>query len=195
MLAAPKIPPLERYCHGCSVEHFPKDCLLKPTDPTIPKNPATLNILTVIPSPTTSETENEPVPVRVITRAQEKKLQNQAGRINTKAKETLEQPNDKEKSSKKKIRSQRRKKSKSKTSSDEENPIPKELERVLKPKADPKEQIEANTNEPIQLQGVLDSEKDSGGSILVEKLNEPLDATLHAYESRITALTELPKKL
>ena len=107
----------------------------------------------------------------------------------------MEQPNDKEKSSKKKVRSRRGKKKKSKTSSNEENPIPKELERVLKPNADPKEQIEANTNEPIQLQGVSDSEKDSGGSVLVEKLNEPLDAALQAYESRITALTELPKKL
>lgn len=41
----------------------------------------------------------------------------------------------------------------------------------------------------------LDSEKDSGGSVPVEKVNEPLDAALKAYNSRITALTELPKKL
>ena len=39
------------------------------------------------------------------------------------------------------------------------------------------------------------SETDSGGSVLVEKVNEPLEAALKAAGSRITPFTELPKKL
>ena len=40
------------------------------------------------------------------------------------------------------------------------------------------------------------SEASSGGSILVEKVNESLEAIKKAYESRITALmTEIPLKL
>ena len=38
-------------------------------------------------------------------------------------------------------------------------------------------------------------EPSSGGSVLVEKVNESLDAIKKAYESRITALTEIPPKL
>ena len=39
------------------------------------------------------------------------------------------------------------------------------------------------------------SESSSGGSVLVEKVNESLEAIKRAYESRITALTEIPPKL
>lgn len=52
MATTPKIPPLERYYHDYSLKHFPKDCLLKPVDLAPPKNPTTLNLLLVIPSPT-----------------------------------------------------------------------------------------------------------------------------------------------
>ena len=38
-------------------------------------------------------------------------------------------------------------------------------------------------------------EVSSGGSILVEKVNEPFDAIRNACESFITALTKIPKKL
>ena len=35
----------------------------------------------------------------------------------------------------------------------------------------------------------------SGGSVIVDKVYEPLQAALDAYNSRIAALAELPKKL
>ena len=39
------------------------------------------------------------------------------------------------------------------------------------------------------------SEPSSGDLVLVEKVNESLDAIKKAYESRITALTEIPPNL
>lgn len=65
-----RFPPVERYCMGCCVDHLPKDCLIKPADLATPKGNVSLNIVSVIPSPTTSETEGETIPVRVVTRAQ-----------------------------------------------------------------------------------------------------------------------------
>lgn len=199
-IAPPRIPPLERYCLGCSVEHFPKDCLLKPAEPSTPKNPATLNIVSVIPSPATSENESDIVSLKVITRAQHKNTQIQMQETNPRAETSMIKPQDARKSLRKRTRSKRGKKSKEKSSSDEEipteNPIPKELEGVLRPKRDdPKMQTIPKESEPAQKEQVSDSEKNSGGSVLVEKVNEPLDAALQAYESRLTPLTKLPKKL
>ena len=41
----------------------------------------------------------------------------------------------------------------------------------------------------------VSSTPSSGGSIIVDKVNEPLRAALDAYNSRIPPLTEIPKKL
>ena len=32
----PRLPPIERYCEGCCVEHFPMDCPSKPTATSAP---------------------------------------------------------------------------------------------------------------------------------------------------------------
>ena len=48
---------------------------------------------------------------------------------------------------------------------------------------------------PELLDNLVVSETSSGGSVLVEKANESLEAIKRAYESRITALTEIPPKL
>ena len=42
---------------------------------------------------------------------------------------------------------------------------------------------------------VVVSEVSSGGSVLVDKINETLDATIEAHKGRIAALEDLPKKL
>ena len=39
------------------------------------------------------------------------------------------------------------------------------------------------------------SKPSSGGSVIVDRVNEPLKAALDAYNSRITPQTEIPKKL
>ena len=67
-----QFPPVERFCMGCSVDHLPKDCLIRPADIAAPKGNVTLNIVSVVPSPTTSETEGEVIPVRVVTKSSKK---------------------------------------------------------------------------------------------------------------------------
>ena len=42
---------------------------------------------------------------------------------------------------------------------------------------------------------MLSSSESSGGSVIVDKVNETLRAALDAYGQRITPLTEIPKKL
>ena len=79
----------------------------------------TLNIVSVIPSPTTSETEGEKIPVRVVTRAQKN--------AQTKLGETEETP----RKPRRKTRSKRSKNSKGKTN--DEDSIPQELKGVLRP--------------------------------------------------------------
>lgn len=176
-----QFPPVERYCIGCCVDHLPKDYLIKPADLATPKGNVSLNIVSVIPSPTTSETEGEMIPVRVVTRAQKNALRRQ-----DEAKTPLRKP-------RRKTRSRRGKKVKENPVA--ENPIPKELEGILRPcktgnTAGPGEKTPEHQQEQTS-----SSETDSGGSVLVEKVNEPLDAALKAVECRITPFTELPKKL
>ncbi len=85
--------------------------------------------------------------------------------------------------------------SKDKSKSEDEDPIPRELEGVLRPRKETKTPTIPNGSTPRPLEQVSNSEKDSAGSVLIEKVNEPLDADLKAYNSRIATLTELPKKL
>ena len=61
--------PIERYCVGCCEEHFPKDCSLRPREDK-GKGKMPLLYASVVPSPLTSQDENETIPLRVITRAQ-----------------------------------------------------------------------------------------------------------------------------
>ena len=51
-------------------------------------------------------------------------------------------------------------------------------------------------NQPMQetFKNITVSEVSLGGLVLVEKVNEPFDAIRKAYESRITTMTEIPKK-
>ena len=48
---------------------------------------------------------------------------------------------------------------------------------------------------PEPPENLVVSETSSGGSVLVEKVNESLEAIKRAYESHITVLTEIPPKL
>ena len=92
-----------------------------------------------------------------------------------------------------KTRSKRSKKSKGKTN--EGDPIPKESGEELRPHKASTTAVPQLENPEQQLKTPSSSETDSGGSVLVEKVNEPLEAALKAVGSRITSFTELPKKL
>ena len=67
-----KLPPIERYCIGCSVEHLSKVCPHRPSaNP--PGNQGSnqgLNYIEVIPSPFADEEEKDRASLRVMTRAQ-----------------------------------------------------------------------------------------------------------------------------
>ena len=67
-----KLPPLERYCIGCGQDHFPKDCPTRQTENTKAQPSQGLNYIQVIPSPNSSDREQEDISVKVITRAQAK---------------------------------------------------------------------------------------------------------------------------
>ena len=70
-----RLPPIERYCVGCSVDHLPKVCPHKPTHTPIGNsstNPG-LNYLEVIPSLFAEEEEKDRASLRVVTRAQVQK--------------------------------------------------------------------------------------------------------------------------
>ena len=67
-----RLPPIERYCICCSVEHLPKVCPHKPTaNPQRNLGPNQgLNYIEVIPSPFAKEEEKDRASLRVVTRAQ-----------------------------------------------------------------------------------------------------------------------------
>lgn len=90
---------------------------------------------------------------------------------------------DKEMERKPRKRRQRTKRSKSKKSQ-ENVPTP------------PKEDVVSNPIiHPESPDNLVISETSSGGLVLVEKVNESLEAIKRDYESRVTALTEIPPKL
>ena len=80
-------------------------------------------------------------------------------------------------------RSKGSKKSKEEISSS--NQSPKQLEH----------EQEKPQEQPIVLNDRGSLKPSSGGSVIVDRVNEPLKAALDAYNSRITPQTEIPKKL
>ena len=152
----------------------------------------------VVPSPTTSGPESETIPLRVITRTQAKRnaqieiTEGEKSPRDNKAKENVPSSS---KQKRKRPRSRRSRKSKEKKSSEGGDSIPKELEGVLKPQEKSNAAVQNKENPGQQQKQKSSSGTDSGGSVLVEKVNEPLEAAPKAYNNRITAFTELPKKL
>ena len=156
-----------------------RDCPEKPKTNENVRGKATLNMVGVIPSPQTSETkvDNPNTPLRVITRSQARNVEepgighDQSPRPGNKMER------------KPRRRRQRSKRLKGKKSR-EDAPTSQEENNVSDPLVHP---------EPPD--NLVVSEASSSGSVLVEKVNESLEAIKKAYESRITALTEIPPKL
>ena len=110
--------------------------------------------------------------MKVITRAQSR-----ANLASSEHKQVQIEPLAKKKRSRK-PRSRRSKKAKSQNDSEAIEPLNEET------------RSEAKRPEPV-----LSSSESSGGSVIVDKVNETLRAALDAYGQRITPLTEIPKKL
>ena len=83
-----KLPPLERYCIGCGQDHFPKDCPTRQADNTKARPSQGLNYIQVIPSPNSSDREQEDISVKVITRAQAKNQAEKPSSSQTNPKQT-----------------------------------------------------------------------------------------------------------
>ena len=66
----PQFSNVPQYCKGCVIDHLSKDFPYKPVATTTPGGKIGLNLVEIIPSPTSSEIEPQlgNVPVRVITR-------------------------------------------------------------------------------------------------------------------------------
>ncbi len=170
-----RLPPIERYCVGCCQEHFPKECPSKPKD-VINQGPKTsMNYIGIVPSPSNSESETERVSLNVVTRAQTKQKQPETKMETSKSKS--------KKRTKKRTRSKGSKKSKQE---------PQQSKESLEQPSDER----GETEEPrVPKEDKVSSKPSSGGSMIVDKVNEPLQAALDAHDSRITPLTVIPKKL
>ena len=164
-----RLPPIERYCVGCSVDHLPKMCPHRPT-PAAPTNPnpnpnvrpnQALNYIEVIPSPFAEEEEKDRASLRVITRARG---------MGRSAKAKSRDSGTKEEQSRKrspKRRGRPRKEKKSRVGSESEG----EPQKPLEPQ--PKHQDKEETNDHVSESS---SSSHKGGSVLIDKINEPIEA-------------------
>ena len=108
-----RLPPIEHYCVGCSVDHLPKVCPHKPTlvpggNPTANEG---LNYLEVIPSPFAEEEEKDRACLRVVTQAQ---AQKDSGKEEPKAPQTSQKKSHKRSTRKGRPKAGKRSKSPSK---------------------------------------------------------------------------------
>ena len=146
-----------------------------------PQGPKTnLNYIGVVPSPPNSESENERASLNVVTRAQSR--QNLKGQTETSKNTT---PQRAKKRGRRRTRSNGSKKAKG-----EPQGSPKSLELPGEKQTEPIE-VEKEREEAKE-----STQPSSGGSvIIVDKVHEPLQAALDAYNSCVTHFTEIPKKL
>ena len=135
-----------------------------------------VNYIEVVPSPHPAEAEADRRSLNVITRSQSRK--NEAGMSKANA------PKADQKVKKKRGRRPRSRRSKKAKSSSQETA---ELNEQAKDKHQPT--IQANKEYAVS------SSLSSGGSVIVDKVNEPLRAALDAYNSRIPPLIKIPKIL
>lgn len=181
-----RLPPIERYCVGCSVDHLPKMCPHRPTlaaptvlnpNPNVRPNQA-LNYIEVIPSPFAEEEEKDRASLRVNTRARE------MGR-SKKAKSRDSETKDKQSRKRSpKRRGRPKKEKKSRVGAEPEKDQQKPLEPKPKDQGKEKDQV-ANSS----------SSSHKGGSVLTDKINEPIEAALRAYGDRLAAQEGLLDKL
>ena len=166
-----KLPPVDIFCEGCCLDHLPKDCPIRNASAQ-----SGVNYIGVVPSPHPAEAEADRQSLNVITRAQSRK--------NAAAAPDVVGHKADQKVKKKRARKPRSRRSKKAKSSSQEMA---ELDEQAQDKHEPA--IQANK------ENATSSSPSSGGSVIVDKVNETLQAALDAYNSRIPPLTEIPKKL
>ena len=186
-------PPIERFCVGCSMDHLPKDCPTRQGTSTSQAPKTSLNYLDVVPSPLSSENEAETVSMNVVTRAQSRK---EAETKDETKPQGVEEPKGKKRRRKRRTRSKSSKKSKGETPETEKSAErPNEnIGETSEPKQPNKAHKEPSEPQPSN-EDKESTKPSSGGSVIVDKVNESLQAALDAYNNRVTPLIEIPKKL
>lgn len=166
-----RLPPVDRYCDGCAVDHLPKDCPVRASIGQTTRPKTVLNYIDVIPSPHHEEVKADNRSLKVVTRAQSQALQTQSENKQVQTESIAKKRN-------RKARSGKSKKAK--------------LQNDLGPIEQNDDEIWSESKRP---EPVLSSSESSGGLVIVDKVNETLRAALDAYGERMTPLTDLPKKL
>ena len=136
-----------------------------------------LNNIQVIPSPNNSSEEEERPTLNVVTRAQS---------LRDKDTQTRSEKESDKKTPKRRHRQRGSKEGKKKKTSSEESD-----------ESEKKSKESSNANKPRENKepAQTSTEPSEGGSVVIDKVHEHLQAALDAYNSRITSLTEIPKKL
>ena len=173
--------PLIRYCVDCGIKHLVQDCPVQAEK----KKKATLNYVEVIPSssqPSSSSEVEAIVPLKVITRAQAQaqKLQGELDQ------ETVVSVRSHKTKGSWKARRERRAANKKRKEQE------KVAETQTREQGEP-QNITETPEERVNLEPKPHTEK-SGGSVLADKYNEPLDAILKAYEARLKPLETLEER-
>ena len=177
------VQPLARFCIDCGVKHFVQDCPLHPDK----KGKTSLNFIEPLPSTDTpgSSESDKVVPLKAITRAQA-----QANAEKRKEKEETEPEATPSESTEKsrgtwKQRRARRVASKKKRAEMEQAAIQETKQQTQE--GEPKISQKDTSNETKQ------NKEQSAGSVLVDKVHEPLDALLKAYEARLKPLETMER--
>ena len=173
-----------QYCKDCAIEHLSKDCPNKPIVTTTQVGKIGLSLVEIIPSLASSETKPElgNVPLKVITRAQAREVLEENHSVQA------QKPEDENGNKKKKRGRPRQKRTKSKKSLEGQQPSEEMTTQVNMPDPiTPAEKQEGNKDK--------DSKVSEGGFVLVERVNEHLDAIRMAHENFYATQVEIPKKL
>ena len=139
---------------------FPKDCKNKLPDKAASTSRTSLNFIEVIPSPSTSEGETDKISLKVVTRAQAKK-------------DAQVQTDESGDSAKPALKRKTRRKVRSKKAESVKNDSKEEREQTGK-----KQKSENEPHPSAKEQMLTSSGTSSGGSVIVDKVYEPLQAAL-----------------
>ena len=173
--SGPALPHLIRHCAECGIKHLVSDCPAKPGA----KPPVTLNLVEVIPSESSSASEAEKIiPLKVITRAQAKAKKPEQEKDGEDEKQPQSESSKSSRNSWK-ARRQRREASKKRKAEQGEKENTK------------RDKTHNNASPAKQTENQM---KGEAGSVLADKLFEPLDAMLKAYEARLKPLETMEER-
>ena len=172
---------MARFCIDCGIKHLVQDCPMHPDK----KGKTSLNYVTTLPStstPSSSESDRV-VPLQAITRAQAQAIAEKGKRKIQEETEPEATPSEHTRKSKEtwKQRRARRAASKKKRAEKGQAAVHETIQQTQANKTE--NPLKDTPNETLR-----QDREQSAGSVLVDKIHEPLDALLKAYEARLKPL-------